>query len=354
LGDFCRRSLSDGGFCRLYRYHKIRKNFRKHQLIMAKYTLKYLIKNKVAPHLDLLIALFALLGFFGVFARRLMASSSKALPITRFVFCKLGYLPIRDHYYEPLTFNAIGSKYRERVSKLLFDGRRNFDFLKTIARSDEFISEYSDGVIDKVGFRFNNGSFESGDAETLFYFVRSCKPKKIVEIGAGISSLLITAALRLNDSEGDRGEHVIIEPYENPWLEKLGSKVIRERVELVDFSVFQSLEKGDILFIDSSHVIRAQNDCVFEYTELLPSLPSGVVVHIHDIFTPFDYPDEWLNKTFRLWAEQYLLEALLLNGDAWEVLAPLNWLSKDHDTFKALCPFFEDGRLPGSIWIRKR
>lgn len=312
------------------------------------------ITKKCLISLDPFIALFALLGFFGVIARRLMASSSKALPLTRFVFHKCGYLPVLDHYYEPLTFNAIGSKYRERVAQFLFNGHKNFDFLQSIARPEEFKREYSNGVIDEVGFRFNNASFESGDAETLYYFVRGFKPKKIIEIGAGISSLLIHAALRLNESDGEHGEHIIIEPYENPWLEKLGSKVIRERVETVDFSVFQSLGKGDILFIDSSHVIRAQNDCVFEYTELLPSLPSGVVVHIHDIFTPFDYPDEWLNKSFRLWAEQYVLEALLINGDDWEVLAPLNWLSQDHDAFKALCPFFEKGRMPGSMWIRKR
>ena len=304
--------------------------------------------------LDPLLAIFALIGFFGVIARRLMASSSKALPLTRFVFHKCGYLPIRDHYYEPLTFDAIGSKYRERVAQLLFKGRKNFDFLQSIARPDEFKREYTDGVIKEAGFKFNNESFESGDAETLYYFVRECKPNKIVEIGAGISSLLIHAALKLNNSEGKHGEHIIIEPYENPWLEKLGSKVIRERVERVDFSVFQNLGAGDILFIDSSHVVRAQNDCVFEYTELLPSLPSGVVVHIHDIFTPFDYPDEWLNKNFKLWAEQYVLEALLINGEDWEVLAPLNWLSQDHDAFKAICPFFERDRMPGSMWIRKR
>lgn len=304
--------------------------------------------------LDPLLATFALFGYFGVIARRLMASSIKRLPLTRFVFNKCGYLPIRNHYYEPLTFNAIGSKYRDRVAQLLFNGRKNFDFLKSIACPEEFKAEYTNGAIKNSGFRFNNGAFESGDAETLYYFVRGCKPNKIIEVGAGNSSLLIHAALKLNIAEGKPGEHIIIEPYENPWLEKLGSKVIRERVEEVDFSAFQSLVAGDILFIDSSHVVRAQNDCVFEYTELLPSLRSGVVVHIHDIFTPFDYPDEWLNKDFRLWSEQYVLEALLANGSHWEVLAPLNWLSQDAKQLKSLCPYFEEGRMPGSMWIRKR
>lgn len=106
--------------------------------------------------LDPLLAMFALLGFFGVIARRSMTSSSKTLLLTRFVFKKCGYLPIRDHYYEPLTFNAIGSKYRERVAQLLFNGVKNFDFLQTIARPDEFKREYADGVIKEAGFHFDN------------------------------------------------------------------------------------------------------------------------------------------------------------------------------------------------------
>lgn len=146
--------------------------------------------------------------------------------------------------------------------------------------------------------------------------MRSLKPRKIVEIGADNSSLIIRAAMRLNSSEGERS--------------------------------------GDVVFIDSSHVLRAQNDCVFEYTELLPSLPSGVVVHVHDIFTPFDYPDGWLNKDFHLWGEQYVLEAILANSDRWSVLAPLSWLSQDAVQFKLLCPFYEVGHRLGSMWIKKR
>ena len=303
---------------------------------------------------DPVFALLGLVGYAGVPARRVMASSKKVLPLTRWVFRNLGYLAIRDHYYEPLTFDATGSKYRERIAENLFDGEKDYDFLRSIAISEEFKSSYANGGIRDAGFKFNNGSFESGDAETLYYFVRNLKPNKVIEIGAGHSSLIIHAAMKMNADESSQGEHIIIEPYENPWLDKLGARVIRERVEIVADEVFQDLEKGDILFIDSSHVVRAQNDCVFEYTELLPSLPLGVVVHIHDIFSPYDYPEEWLNKTFRLWGEQYLVEAMLANGSDWRILAALNWLSKDSEQFGSLCPFFTEGRMPGSMWIQKR
>lgn len=313
-----------------------------------------IILKKYIFILDPIFALFGLIGFVGVIARRAMTISNEALPLTRSIFHNLGYFPIRNHYYEPLTFDAKGSKYKARVAKFIFNETRDFHFLQSIARPEEFEREYSEGVLKESGFQFNNGSFLTGDAEALFYFVRGLKPKKIVEIGAGSSSLIINAALKLNAVDGGHGEHIIIEPYENPWLEKLGSKVIRERVELADFSVFQGLVAGDIVFIDSSHVIRAQNDCVFEYTELLPSLPSGVVIHIHDIFTPFDYPEDWLNKYFYLWTEQYVVEALLVNGEQWEILAPLHWLSQDVEQLKMLCPYFEMGHMPSSLWIRKR
>ena len=311
------------------------------------------IIKKLGGLLDPLFAFFAFIGFFGVIAKRVMVASPNKAPLTNMVFRKMGYLPIQDHYYEPLTFGAIGFKYRTKVAQRLFKEEKNFDFLMSIALPEEFEFEYTRGSIREAGFNLNNGSFGSGDAEVLFYFIRKIKPKKIVEIGAGHSSLIINAALKLNEAEGDHGVHVIIEPYENPWLKELNATLIRERVEKVDFSIFESLQAGDIVFIDSSHVVRAQNDCVFEYTELLPNLAQGVVVHIHDIFTPFDYPDDWLNRCYYLWSEQYILETLLVNSSTWEILAPLSWLSQEVEKFKEICPFFEKGRLPGSRWIRK-
>lgn len=303
---------------------------------------------------DPLVALFAAIGFMGLLARRVLSFSARPLKLTRSTFRNLGYLPIRDHYYEPLTFDAQGYKYRDRIAQILFDGQRDFSWLQQIARPAEFNLAMNDGLLKDSGFKFCNGTFEAGDAEVLFYAVRHHKPKKVIEIGAGNSSRVIHAALALNRSEGDDGAHIIIEPYENPWLEQLGAQVIRKKVEEIDMGLFESLEASDILFIDSSHVIRAQNDCVFEYTELLPVLKQGVLVHIHDIFTPFDYPENWLNQIIHLWGEQYMLEALLANSKSWEILGPLHWLSQDSERFKTYCPSFNEGHLPGSFWIQKR
>ena len=116
------------------------------------------------------------------------------------------------------------------------------------------------------------------------------------------------------------------------------------------------MQSNDILFIDSSHVIRPQGDVLFQYLEILPILNSGVLVHIHDIFTPKDYLDEWVFDYHRLWNEQYLLEAFLTFNQHYRIIGALNYLRHHH--FEALaskCPVFarQDNREPGSFWLMK-
>lgn len=118
-------------------------------------------------------------------------------------------------------------------------------------------------------------------------------------------------------------EHICIEPYEMPWLEKLDVKVIRDKVENLDVSFFKSLNKNDILFIDSSHIIKPQGDVLFEYFEILPVLNKGVIVHIHDIFSPRNYLKEWVLETHMFWNEQYLLEAFLNSNKNWRIVGTI-------------------------------
>lgn len=138
------------------------------------------------------------------------------------------------------------------------------------------------------------------------------------------------------------------------WLESLQIKIIRDKLEDVDRSIFFDLEKDDILFIDSSHIIRPQGDVLMEYLEILPIIKSGVLVHIHDIFTPKDYLDEWIYNEVRFWNEQYLLEAFLSFNDRFKVLLSCNYLNHHyHDIFSSKCPIMskQPGREPGAFWM---
>jgi hypothetical protein len=138
------------------------------------------------------------------------------------------------------------------------------------------------------------------------------------------------------------------------WLEKTNVSVIRKKVEDVELSFFSTLQENDILFIDSSHIIRPQGDVLFEYLELLPTINKGVIVHIHDIFSPRNYLKSWLEDEVRFWNEQYLLEAFLCHNNSWKIIGALNYLHHNHyEKLKSVAPFLTPDREPGSFYIQK-
>jgi hypothetical protein len=207
-------------------------------------------------------------------------------------------------------------------------------------------------------FYINNGNFESGDAEFLYQFIRAVKPRKIIEVGSGHSTKIARIAMLKNWGESalPLNTHVCIEPYEMKWLEDLGDiSVIRKRVEDCELDWSKELGPGDLLFVDSSHMIRPQGDVLTEYLTIFPRLSSGVYIHIHDIFTPKDYVSNWVVEQVRFWNEQYLLEALLSNTDRYEVIGSLNYLKHhNYPELKAVCPYLTPEREPGSFYLRIR
>ena len=141
-----------------------------------------------------------------------------------------------------------------------------------------------------------------------------------------------------------------------PFLESLKVNLIRQPVEQVDPATFNELNAGDILFIDSSHIIRPGGDVNFLILQILPDLNPGVLVHFHDVFIPGHYPMEWLKDEFRLWNEQYLLEAFLLNNETFEIAFSFTHMMQHYkwaleEKFPILAK--EPSRVPGSFWLRK-
>jgi len=208
-------------------------------------------------------------------------------------------------------------------------------------------------------FYFKNGVFERVDAEVLHSMVRHHRPRRIIEIGSGFSSLITAAACELNRQEGAPADFTLIEPYPNDlFLRTIPgvSRLLRQGVEECPLTMFEELSAGDILFIDSSHVIRAGNDVEYEYFEILPRLRPGVLIHVHDIFLPYRYPESWVRKELIFWNEQYLVEALLTHNRAFEVLWAGSCLHADHpDRLAALFPGYSPAHsLPGSFWMVRR
>lgn len=314
--------------------------------------------KKILPLIDsaLLVPLAIATPVFKIF----MKFGSHNLPICRKFLKSTGVFPIRDHYYYPL-FND------SRLTKSLREPRQlpgidwkmeqQISLLNSLTYANELIDlKLHDKSAGPLEFSFNNGNFESGDAEFLYQIIRHLKPKKIIEIGSGNSTKIAhKAVIRNYEETGARAVHTCIEPYEMPWLEDLGVDTIRKLVEQCDIKMFEELGENDLLFIDSSHIIRPQGDVLVEFLEIIPRLRSGVVVHIHDIFSPRDYLDEWVVEKVLFWNEQYLLEALLGNTARYEVLAAINYLChSNYDLLQRVCPYLEEGREPGSFYFRVR
>jgi predicted O-methyltransferase YrrM len=313
--------------------------------------------NAVAPLLDILFLPFALPAAVLLWMIRRLGLDR--LPMCRAMLLRIGLLPVRHHYYEPFAAPAdlkIALNEPRRLPGIDWNESGQLAFLDTLTYADE-LADLRAPRTDPMDFRLDNASFESGDAEFLYQLIRQKKPRRVFEIGSGYSTLLVRAAIRRNsqEAEGYVCKHVCIEPYEMRWLEQAGPLVLRQRVEEVDKRLFQELDQNDLLFIDSSHVIRPQGDVLSEYLEIVPSLRPGVMVHVHDIFSPRDYPADWVKDKLWLWNEQYLLEALLTDNRNWEVVAALNMLKHDHfEALHRVCPYLTADREPGSIYLQRK
>jgi hypothetical protein len=133
----------------------------------------------------------------------------------------------------------------------------------------------------------------------------------------------------------------------------MGITVIRKPVEDLAGDFFQELGSGDVLFIDSSHVVRPGGDVLHLIHNVLPYLPKGVIVHIHDVFTPRDYPADWQQRRW-FWTEQYLVEALLVSNQRYRIILGANYLFHDHraeilDALPGVERHLE--REPASLWL---
>ena len=276
------------------------------------------------------------------------------------IFMGIGVLPVIDHYYEPLI------NPKKHLIKSLRDDRNlpgidmnadeQLQLLSKFTYYDELV-KFPLQKTNQTEYYYNNGFYEAGDAEYFYSVIRHFKPKQIIEIGSGYSTLMAQNAFAANkvDDANYKCTYQCIEPYEQPWLEELDVEVIRKRVETIDKSSFEALNANDILFIDSTHVIKPQGDVLFEYLEILPILKPGVIIQIHDIHMPKDYLSDWIYE-HRLWNEQYLLEAFLTFNNKFKILGSLNYLKHHHnEKFAAKFPIYKQqpNHEPGAFWMVK-
>ncbi len=297
------------------------------------------------------------LGFILSPLLRQLALRRQGLPGFQRLADRAGFQLRSTHYYEPtyaeahLPADMLGER---ALPGLDLNAAGQLALLAQLNFADELRAVPFAKPSD-TEFGFDQAMYGPGDAEIYYSLIRHFRPRRIVEIGSGQSTLMALKAIAANRAADPAYacEVTCIEPYEMPWLEQVGVQVVRERVETVSLERFATLGENDILFIDSSHVIRPYGDVLREFQEILPMLARGVLVHVHDIFTPRDYPEPWLRAERRLWNEQYLLEAFLAFNARFEVICATNWLKHNHwDAFSRACPVVTPAHEPGAFWMR--
>ncbi len=325
---------------------------------MLRFRQKEKIKDILAPLVDLIFIPLTFLS--AVLLKLIRKTGIQRMPVSRKILIFIGVFPIRDHYYEPL-FNPAHLKKPLNRNRFLPGIDLNVSEQLAILSKFNYNKELESFPVEpthNLEYYYKNSKFRTGDAEYLYNIIRHYKPKKIIEIGSGFSTLMAINAINKNKREDKNYEcrYICIEPYEMRRFEKLDIELHRTRVEEEGKSLFEQLEANDLLFIDSSHVIRPQGDVLCEYLEILPILNSGVIVHIHDIYTPENYPNDWLKKEVRFWNEQYLLEAFLSLNKEYRIIAALNYLKTNHyNLLIEKCPMLNQfpNKEVGSFYIMR-
>jgi len=226
---------------------------------------------------------------------------------------------------------------------------------------EEFLALPPYEQVQKMGF---GPGYTAVDAMTLYMMIRHLKPRRYIEVGSGVSTYYCSLAAQRNASEGHPLEMTCIEPYPFEKLSTIpGIRVHAQKVEDVDIALFQKLQENDVLFIDSSHILRVDGDVQFLYLEVLPAINVGVVTHIHDIPYPYNSPypaDLWIfgQDWPMFWNEPMVLQAFLAFNKNFEISLSTPLLRHFDEPFlKQRIPIYqsveEQPNAFSSIWLKR-
>ncbi len=268
------------------------------------------------------------------------------------------------HYYSPVVDPEAVKDYVARQRALSYSDMAGIELRIDemeafwLSHSNDIAQTmFSDVKSDRMRFHYVNGSYPFGDAIMLRLMLLHFQSRRVIEIGSGY-----TTACMLDTFEESGIEDfsiTCIEPYPDRLLSLLRENdwkrvnLLQQLVQTVNIDVFESLEAGDMLFVDSTHVVKTGSDVHFEIFDILPRLRPGVLIHFHDVPFPFEYPDEWIFSQNLSWNEAYFLRSFLMYNQSFRVVMWNSLLAKrlGKDRFPESSTFL---RNPGtSIWIRK-
>jgi hypothetical protein len=213
------------------------------------------------------------------------------------------------------------------IQRLIEGGReRHVEFLRALPALRSLASSIGYDA-DEVGAAepfWNSGWLPPGDGAAILHYITAAKPKIFLEIGSGNSTKFARHAIRSANLDT---KIISIDPQPRAEIDQICDRVIRKGLQDADLQVFDELNAGDILFFDGSHRVFVDSDVVVFFLEVMPRLPAGVIVHIHDIFWPLDYPPSWGQ---RYYSEQYMVgQLLILAADKLELLLANAYIDQD-------------------------
>lgn len=273
-----------------------------------------------------------------------------------------GYPP--GHFYSPVVDTADTHAIRATRERLLaplpagidVDSSRMLEIMRQLA-SQHARFPFPRDRQEPYRFWYENPFFGPHDASVLFSMLLAFRPKRVVEVGCGHSSCLL---LDTNDLFfGGAMDLTLIDPSLDEHRQLLGTidasrTTLRvQKLQEVPTGVFEELKANDVLFLDSSHVSKTGSDVNDYLFRILPALAPGVLIHMHDILYPFEYPESWVLEEKRSWNEAYVLRAFLQYNSSFEILYWSNFAwHRLQDELRVLMPLCMENE-GGSLWLRR-
>lgn len=274
---------------------------------------------------------------------------------------RLGFHPLRVHFYSPVPeYESLPASYFTERHDLpgvaLDDAALRIELKRLAAFAPECDWPEQESVAG--AYYAQNGMFGLSSAALLHAMIRAHGCRRVIEVGGGYSSLVALGAL---EKAGPGASFTCVEPHPAPWLvqalERAGAQLVRTPAQALPAGFFDALGPGDLLFIDSSHVAKLASDVNHLFLRVIPALKAGVLVHVHDIYIPYEYPAaHFFSDNKQFWNEQYLLQALLSCNPTFEVLMPGWYVQMDLAAeFRAAFPRCDPQRhrRSSSFYFRK-
>lgn len=274
---------------------------------------------------------------------------------------RLGLQVVLKTYYSPIPDLAQLPpgvwERRDELAGIGFDLDAQMQFVEDVLAPHLREHRRASDLQPRHAYDPGNDSFPRPDAALLYAMVRHLRPKQIVELGSGQTTRVIGQACRENTAaDGVNARLRVFDPFPTAVDDSLPglAELARIKAQDVPDAVFEELEAGDVLFVDTTHTVKVAGDVNHIVLRVLPRLAPGVIVHVHDIFLPYEYPRFFFVNYALYWAEQYLLQAFLAFNSDFEVLCAVHALTRDRTERMAAAGALGPGETGGSFWLRRR